>query len=582
MRRYVPILFVLLLSGVTGLRAQTWDGGGADSFWGTRKNWSTNTTPGFTTTTDLTFAGSVRTAPDMNGNRTVNSITFAAGAAAFSLVGSNGTNTETLTFGGAGAGISQASANAQTMTMNRISWGAAAAITTSGAGALTMGDGTATSGQFYGAGNLTKTGTGGALVLNGNNANWTGNLTINQGLVEARTSGSALGGGAGTTTVASGAALQLGTGGLTFGENLTLAGDGVGTAGALRNVASTGTNIVSGTVSLAADARVAADAGGTLVLSGDVSGAGRILTAAGEGSIKVSGQIATGTGGLVKEGAGELRLTSPIGNTFTGATVITAGSIVTAASNQFNNAAAMSVGNGTLLSLNDFTQTVGSLSGGGTVDFGTSGTGQLILSGGAGLFDGVFAGTGELVIRAGATLTLGANFNAPNLKITLAGGTLALNGQTATFGTLNITGSSLLDFGNTTASVLTVGNVAFQNSGFQLSIQHWANLADYFFAVNFTGATPDVRGATPQNQVVFTGFSGNNTAWQAFDKQVTPVPEPGVSGAALMAVAGALVAWRRRSRAHRSGRSRAGRDSLRPAARGAKSWVRWSRQGFSA
>ena len=345
MRRCVPILVVLLLaSGMTGLRAQTWDGGGTDSFWGTKKNWSPNTTPGFTTTTDLTFAGSVRTAPDMNGSRTVNSVTFAAGAAAFSLVGANGGNTETLTFGGTGAGITQASANDQTLTMNRISWGAAATINTSGAGALTIGDGTVTSGLFFGTGNLTKTGSGGALVLAGNNANWTGNLAINQGVVEVRTSGSALGGGAGTTTVASGAALQLGTGGLTFGENLTLAGDGVGGAGALRNVAGAGTNIVSGTVSLAADARVAAEAGGTLVLSGAVSGAGRTLTAAGAGNLSVSGQIATGTGGLVKEGAGELRLTSPIGNTFTGATVITAGSIVTAASNQFNNAAAMSVG----------------------------------------------------------------------------------------------------------------------------------------------------------------------------------------------------------------------------------------------
>ena len=583
MRRCVPILFVLLLmSGVTGLRAQTWDGGGTDDFWGTKKNWNPNTTPGFKATTDLTFAGSVRTTPDMNGSRTVNSVTFAAGAAAFSLLGANGSNNETLTFSGTGAGITQASVNGQTLTMNRISWGAAATITTSGAGALTMGDGTATSGQFYGTGNLTKTGTGGAVVLNGNNANWTGALAINQGSVEARTSGSALGGGAGATTVASGAALHLGTGGLTFGENLTLAGDGLGATGALRNVASTGTNVVSGTVALSADARVAADAGGTLVLSGDVSGAGRTVTAAGAGNISVSGQIATGTGGLVKEGAGELRLTSPIGNTFTGATVITAGSIVTAASNQFNNAAAMSVGNGTLLSLNDFTQTVGSLSGGGTVDFGAGGTGQLVLSGGVGLFDGVFTGTGELVIRAGATLTLGTNFNAPNLTITLAGGTLALNGTTATFGDLHITGDSLLDFGNTTASVLTVGDVAFQNPGLQLSIQNWVNLSDYFYALNFSGVTPDVRGAAPQNQVVFTGFSGNSTAWQSIDKQLTPVPEPGVYGAVLLAAAVALVAGRRWGRARRSGRSGARRDGLRPAPGGAKSWVRGSRRGFSA
>lgn len=546
MIRRIPILFVpLWLGGLAGLSAQTWDGGAIDSFWGSKKNWNPNTTPSFNNSTDLRFTGSVRTTPDMNGNRTVNSITFAAGASAFSLLGTNGSNNETLTFAGTGAGLVQQSGNAQTLLMNRLSWSAAATITTTGAGALTIGNGSATSGQFYGSGDLTKTGTGGTLVLNANNANWTGNLAINQGVVEARYSGNALGGGAGTTSVASGATLQLGTGGLTFGENLTLAGNGVGGAGALRNVAGSGTNVVSGAVGLTADTRVAAEAGGTLVLSGDISGAGRTLTASGAGNLTISGQIATGTGGLTKEGAGVLRLTSPIGNSFTGATVITAGSIVTAASNQFNNAASMTVGNGTLLSLNNFTQTVGSLAGGGTVDFGTGGTGQLILSGGAGTFDGVFAGTGELVIRAGATLTLGANFNAPNLTITLAGGTLNLNGTTSTFGKLNITGDSLLDFGDTTASVLTVDDVAFQNAGWQLSIQNWIDLTDYFYAQNFTGATPGVRGAAPQNQVVFTGFSGNSTAWLAFDRQVTPVPESAVYGLVLVGVTGVVVAGRR-------------------------------------
>ncbi len=549
MRRCIPILFVLLrLGGMAGLRAQTWDGGGADDGWSTKNNWNPNKLPKFNSSTDLTFAGSVRTTPDMNGNRTVNSITFAAGASAFSLLGTNNSNNETLTFAGTSAGITQLSANAQTMQMNRLRWNVAATIATTGAGTLTIGNGSATSGQFYGSADLTKTGTGGTLVLNADNANWTGNLAINQGVVEARYSGGALGGGAGATTVASGATLQLGTGGLTFGENLTLAGNGVGSAGALRNVAGAGTNVVSGTVGLSANARVAADAGGTLVLSGDISGAGRTLTASGAGNITISGQIATGTGGLAKEGAGVLRLTSPIGNSFTGATVITAGSIITAASNQFNNAASMTVGNGTLLSLNNFTQTVGSLTGGGTVDFGTGGTGQLVLSGGAGVFDGGFAGTGELVIRAGATLTLGANFNAPNITITLAGGTLNLNGTSSTFGGLNITGDSLLDFGDTTASQLTVDDVTFQTSGLQLSIQNWADLTDYFYALHFTGATPGVRGAAPQNQVVFTGFAGNDTAWLAFDRQVTPVPEPGVYGAVLVGLAGAMVAGRRWAR----------------------------------
>jgi autotransporter-associated beta strand protein len=546
MRRWVPILFFALpwLGGGAGLWGQTWDGGGANDRWNTRNNWNPNTTPSFNNATDLVFDGSIRTSPDMNGNRTVNSVAFAAGAASFSLLGTAGGGNETLKFAGSGAGIVQQSANAQTMVMNRLRWNANGTIDITGAGALTIGNGAAASGEFYGSADVTKTGTGGALVLNADNSNWTGALTIGQGVVEARTSGGAL--GAGAVTVASGATLNLGTGGLTFANGVSLGGDGVGGAGALRNVAASGTNAVSGALALTADARVAADAGGTLVLSGDLTGAGRTLTAAGAGNITISGQIATGAGGLVKEGAGVLRLTSPIANTFTGPTTITAGSIITAASNQFNNAAALTVGNGTLLSLNDFTQTVGSLSGGGTVDFGAGGTGQLILSGGAGVFDGVFSGTGELVIRAGATLTLGANFNAPNVTITLAGGTLNLNGSTSTFGELNITGDSLLDFGSSVASLLTVQGVVFQNTGLQLSVQNWVEMVDYFYAQNFAGATPGVSGATPQNQIAFTGFSNNDTAWLAFDQQIMPVPEPGLYGAVLIAFAGALAMGRRR------------------------------------
>ena len=462
---------------MTGLRAQTWDGGETDSFWGTKKNWSPNTAPRFTPTTDLTFAGSVRTASEMNGNRTASAVTLAAGAAAFSLLGFRAATTATLSVDGTGAGITQASVNDQTLTMNRISWGAAAL-----------------SGQFFGTGNLTKTGLGGALGLNGPHANWTGALAMNQGIVEARTSGSASGGGAGTTMVVGGAAWPLARINHTFlkksfchrahrGPNR-----GHGAKHLVRSVASVGWAPCP------------------------------LWNAFGQVGCETYG---LGPGGLVKEGSGELRLTSPIGHTFTGATVITARSIVPAASNPFNHAAAMSVGNGTLLSLNNFTPTLGRLSGGGTVDFDAGGTGQLVLSGGAGLFDRVFPGTDERVIRAGATLTLGTNFSAPNLTIALAGGTLGLNGTTATFGNLPITGDSLLDF-------------------------------------------------------------GDSTAWPSFAKQVTPVPEPGVDGGMLVGAAGALVAWRRGWPARPSGRGPACRDGLRPAARGAKSWVRGSRRGFSA
>jgi spermidine/putrescine-binding protein len=78
-----------------------------------------------------------------------------------------------------------------------------------------------------------------------------------------------------------------------------------------------------------------------------------------------------------------------------------------------------------------------------------------------------------------------------------------------------------------------------------LTITNWANGVDYFFATNWTGATANVRGAAPMNQVAFTGFSAASTAWQSYDQQITPVPEPSTYGALLIAFAGAVTLWRR-------------------------------------
>lgn len=542
MFRFLILVAAASLFSANAIRAQTWDGGGTNDRWSTRNNWNPNTTPTFNNAADLIFSGNARTSPDMNGSRTVNSITFDSGAAAFTLLGDNGPNSETLTFNGSGAGILQNSANDQTMLMNRIRFNSATTITVSGAGDLYLGDGTASAGRFYGANNLTKDGTGGSLVLGANNSNWSGDLAIDAGSVEARAD-NALGGTGGTTTVAAGAALNLGAGGLAIAESVTLSGTGSGGTGALRNTAGSGTNTVSAAIALAGDTRINADAGGTLALTGGITGTDRNLTVGGAGSVNVSGAIATGTGGLTKDGAGTLRLAAT--NSFTGITVIGAGTIVAEASAVFGGTAALSVGAGALLDLNSTAQTVGNLGGSGTVGFGTGGS--LTLSAGSGTFSGGFTGSGTIIVGAGATLTLGVDFNAPNLNLILAGGSLNLNGTTATFGTLNITGTSILDFGSSTASVLTVNDVTFQSSGLQLTLQNWVNLSDYFYAQTFTGAPTDTRGVSPVNQIVAGGYSNNDTVWQSYDSQITPVPEPSVYGALFMLGTAGFVVWRRRS-----------------------------------
>ncbi|MSU66641.1 MAG: hypothetical protein EXS38_11185 [Opitutus sp.] len=145
-----------------------------------------------------------------------------------------------------------------------------------------------------------------------------------------------------------------------------------------------------------------------------------------------------------------------------------------------------------------------------------------------------------------AALVLGANFNDTNLKITLAGGTLSLSGTTNTFGTLNVTGASVLDFGLNTASVLNTNTVRMGGAG-SLTVNNWVNLVDYFYAQNFTGATASTpRGATPLNQVGFAGYSNSGTAWQSWDRQITPAPEPATYGLCFVAGCLGLTFWQRR------------------------------------
>ena len=66
--------------------ADTWDGGGGNDNWGTQLNWDDDNVPGFPTA--LTFGGTTRLTPDNDlTGVTVNGITFAAEAGAFTLTG---------------------------------------------------------------------------------------------------------------------------------------------------------------------------------------------------------------------------------------------------------------------------------------------------------------------------------------------------------------------------------------------------------------------------------------------------------------------------------------------------------------
>jgi fibronectin-binding autotransporter adhesin len=437
-------------------------------------------------------------------------------------------NAATLNLGGNAETIGQLTSTSST------------AVVALGAGALTISGPNNTNSNYAGtftgtaASSLNVSGTG-KVYLSGNNSSFAGATNVTNGTLNVSGSNGVL--GTGNVSISSSGNLQL-QGGISLANTVTINGTGTSGNGAIENFA--GSNTIAGGLNVAGNSRVQSDAG-TLTVSGNVALGTNTLNTGGAGNISITGLIA-GTGGLTKDGTGSLTL-SHAGNTFSGPTVINAGSVLAAASNIINNSAALTIATGATLSLQTFSETVGNLTGGGLLDFGSSG--KLTLGSGSATFSGSFSGTGELVIGPGTSLTLGANFSDPNLKITLAGGSLFLNGTTSTFGALNITGNSILDFGTTSNSTLNVSNVTFSATNLSLNVNNWTNLQDYFYSQAFTGATPNVRNQLPENQVAFTGFTAANTTWMSSDHQITPAPEPATYGMIFVGLSVAAVGLRR-------------------------------------
>lgn len=442
-------------------------------------------------------------------------------------------------------------------------------ITKAGTGALTLsGINTYTSATTINAGTLkistdTNLGaapgsvTAGQLAFNGGTLESTATMTLsaNRG-VSLGASGGTLLTDAATTFTYNG--IAAGTG--------TLTKDGAGTlvlGGA--NTFTGGTNISAGTLQLGAT-NVLADSSAVVVASGatfdvnsktetvgSLAGAGNVslgtsgaLTAGGNNSSSSFTGILSGTGGSVtKTGTGALSFGGT--NTFSGGYVVSAGSLVAQAASVFNSSNAITVNTGSILNLGDFSQTIASLTNDGTLALG-AGTGDtLTLSSGSSTLGGSLTGAGTIVIGSGASLTLASNFNNSNVNLILNGGSLFLNGTSSTFGSVTVNGSSVLDFGAASASTLNSTTLTV-SGGAALSVNNWANTSDFFYTQNFTGATPDTRGAAPANQITYATYSSANTAWQSFDHQLTPVPEPSTYGAIFVGLSTGVVLWRRRVR----------------------------------
>jgi hypothetical protein len=185
----------------------------------------------------------------------------------------------------------------------------------------------------------------------------------------------------------------------------------------------------------------------------------------------------------------------------------------------------------------------------GVVNFSGTTPSVLVTSGSALTFGSALTSANNNLSIGSATYTGTTVFSANTSlsgTVTLAGGTLKLGGTSATFGTLNVTGNSIIDFSGTTTLNLTNLTIS---AGVTLTIQGWVAASDHFYTTNWAGATKDLynNGNTaPMNQVVFTGFTASQTGWDSYDNQIRPnVPEPRMYGAVLLGAMTGLFAWRR-------------------------------------
>jgi fibronectin-binding autotransporter adhesin len=185
----------------------------------------------------------------------------------------------------------------------------------------------------------------------------------------------------------------------------------------------------------------------------------------------------------------------------------------------------------------------------GTINFSDASPDILVASGSTLTFANALT-SGNNSLNLGSSTFTGTTVFSANTTlsgtVTLGGGTLSLAGSSYSFGTLNVTGNSTIDFAGATTLSLTSLTIS---SGVTLTIQNWTQASDYFFTANWSGVTQDIAdnaGALPVSQVVFSGFGANQTGWDSYDNQIRPnVPEPSTYGALLLGALTGFFVWRR-------------------------------------
>jgi outer membrane autotransporter protein len=184
-------------------------------------------------------------------------------------------------------------------------------------------------------------------------------------------------------------------------------------------------------------------------LSTTVSG---VISDCGDSGLDCGNAGAAG-GGLIKVGTGTLTLSGA--NTYTGPTVVNAGTLQAGAVSAFSSASAFTVASGATLDLAGFNQTIGSLAGFGSVTLGSA----TLTTNGDGsdtTFSGTISGSGRVVKIGGGMLTLSGNNS-------YQGGTF-LNEGTLAVGSSRALGTGALTLADGTTLQAAVSGLVLANT----------------------------------------------------------------------------------------------------------------------
>jgi autotransporter-associated beta strand protein len=304
---------------------------------------------------------------------------------------------------------------------------------------------------------------------------------------------------------------SIASSGTTTFAGLTLNGAGNNeNRGAIRVIG----NTLNGNISLASSSRISADpASGTGTIAGNISGSTadtKILTLGGTGA--TNGALS----GTISDGSGTVALTQAVGNftlsganTYTGGTIVSAGSLILSGSGTTGATTGALTVNGGTMNFGGLARTLGAVTiGGGTISNGTL-TGASYASTG-GTVSAVLAGEGTYTHTSGTTTLSGANIYTG--ATTIEAGTLAISGSgsIATSTSVTIKPTATLNTSALPSYTIPTGNpVNFGIDGTASGSSGKITAAN----LNVAGATVtyDITGPLDDPAYVLATYSGTLT-----------------------------------------------------------------------